>query len=144
MEGVLSYAEVYVNGIFVTSHKGEAPFVADITAPVKYNYENRIVIKADAALRPEYGSGTRGPLTLFGGVHRDAVFMICDGRDIRDVCVRTVREGNKSLITADAELYDYYPDTEPWASLRRARWLARLCACTAKCRRPSIGSPTIP
>ncbi len=112
MEGVLSYAEVYVNGIFVTSHKGEAPFVADITAPVKYNYENRIVIKADAALRPEYGSGTRGPLTLFGGVHRDAVFMICDGRDIRDVCVRTVREGNKSLITADAELYDYYPDTE--------------------------------
>ena len=39
-EGVLSYAEVYVNGIFVTSHKGETAFEADITAPVVYDLDN--------------------------------------------------------------------------------------------------------
>ena len=111
-EGVLSYAEVYVNGIFVTSHKGEAPFIADITAPVKYNFENRIVLKVDSALREDFGFGTRGPLTPFGGIHRDVVFMICDGRDIRDVSVRTFTDGGKKVVSADVELFDYYPETE--------------------------------
>ncbi len=112
LEGVLSYVEVYVNGTFVTSHKGEAPFTADITAPVKYNYDNRIVLKVDSRLRDEYGNGTRGPLTLFGGICRDVIFMICDGRDIRDVCVRSAEQGDGRIVTADVELYDYYPDTE--------------------------------
>ncbi len=113
LEGVLSYVEVYVNGIFVTSHKGESPFVADITAPVKYEYENRIVLKVDSNLRAEVPCcGTRGPLALFGGICRDVVFMICDGRDIRDVCVRTYGAGNSRTVTADVEMFDYYPDTE--------------------------------
>ena len=113
LEGVLSYVEVYVNGIFVTSHKGESPFVADITAPVKYEYENRIVLKVDSNLRKEVPCcGTRGPLTLFGGICRDVMFMICDGRDIRDVCVRTFGEGDNRSVTADVEMFDYYPDTE--------------------------------
>ena len=81
LEGVLSYVEVYVNGIFVTSHKGESPFVADITAPVKYEYENRIVLKVDSNLRAEVPCcGTRGPLALFGGICRVVGFMICEGR----------------------------------------------------------------
>lgn len=112
MEGVLSYVEVYVNGIFVTSHKGEAPFVADITAPVKFNFENRIVLKVDSQIRDDEGAGNRGPLTVFGGVCRDVVFMICDGRDIRDVCVRSGYDGTEYTVTADVELFDYYPDTE--------------------------------
>ncbi len=113
LEGVLSYVEIYVNGIFVTSHKGEASFVADITAPVKYDYENRIVLKVDSRLRKEVPcSGVRGPLTLFGGICRDVIFMICDGRDIRDVCVRTAPSGEGRTVTADIELFDYYPDTE--------------------------------
>ncbi len=113
LEGVLSYVEVYVNGIFVTSHKGESPFVADITAPVKYDYDNRIVLKVDSALRNDVpSSGTRGPLTLFGGICRDVTFLICDGRDIRDVCVRSKAEGTSRTVTADVQLFDYYPDTE--------------------------------
>lgn len=113
IEGVLSYAEVYVNGIFVTSHKGEAPFIADITAPVKYDYENRIVFKVDSSVRKEVPcGGVRGPATLFGGICRDLVFAICDGRDIRDVCVRSKNNGETRTVTADVELFDYYPDTE--------------------------------
>ena len=113
LEGVLSYVEVYVNGIFVTSHKGESPFVADITAPVKYDYDNRTVLKVDSALRNDVpSSGTRGPLTLFGGICRDVTFLICDGRDIRDVCVRSKAEGTSRTVTADVQLFDYYPDTE--------------------------------
>lgn len=112
LEGILSYVEVYVNGIFVTSHKGEAPFVADITAPVKYNHENRIVLKVDSSVRADSGSGTRGPATLFGGVCRDAMFMISEGRDIRDVCVRSSESGGVITVTADVDLYDYYPGTE--------------------------------
>lgn len=113
LEGVLSYVEVYVNGIFVTSHKGEAPFYADITAPVKYNYENRIVLKVDSNLLSEVPCcGTRGPLALFGGICRDVTFMICDGRDIKDVCVRSSGEGNNRTVTADVEMFDYYPGTE--------------------------------
>lgn len=113
IEGALSYVEVYVNGIFVTSHKGEAPFEADITAPVKYDHENRIVLKVDSHVRAEIPSaGTRGPLLQFGGICRDVSFLICDGRDIRDITVRTSGTGENRTLTADAELFDYYPDTE--------------------------------
>lgn len=111
-EGVLSYAEVYVNGIFVTSHKGEGQFVADITAPVRYDYINKIVIKADSSLRSDVpSSGTRGPLTLFGGICRGVTFMICDGRDMRDVCIRTRKTGESYAVEASVDMYDYYPDT---------------------------------
>ncbi len=121
VEGVLSYAEVYVNGIFVTSHKGEAPFVADITAPVKYDYENRIVIKVDSRIRPEVVSaGTRGPLLPYGGICRGITFMICDGRDIRDVCVRSAQNGEAYTVTADVEMFDFYPDTEMEGEIRNA------------------------
>ncbi|MDE7395018.1 MAG: hypothetical protein K2M95_02715 [Clostridiales bacterium] len=110
-EGVLSYVEVYVNGIFVTSHKGETPFTADVTAPLLYNYENRIVLKVDSGIRKDVPcSGIRGPHCGFGGIHRDVVFLICDGRDIRDVCMRY--NAADQTVTADVELFDWYPDTE--------------------------------
>lgn len=106
VEGALSYAEVYVNGIFVTSHEGEDPFVADITAPVKYSFENRIVIKVDSSAQ----SG--GALLPQAGICRGVTFMVCDGRDIRDVCIRTKDNGETVTVTADVEMYDYYPGTD--------------------------------
>lgn len=112
--GIESYAEVYVNGIFVTSHKGDAPFDADITAPVRYDYENRIVVRVDSSLRKDVPCrGVRGPSLMYGGIHRDVFFVACDGTDIRDVFVFTPKVGEgKSSVVADVSLYDFYPDTQ--------------------------------
>ena len=132
VEGVLSYAEVYVNGIFVTSHKGEGHFYADITAPLRCGYANKIVLKVDSSLRSDIpGSGVRGPLTLFGGISRGVTFMICDGRDIRDVCIRTRKSGDGFSIEAAVDMYDYYPDTTLTGEIMDADGKF-VCALTSK------------
>ena len=112
-EGILSYAEVYVNGIFVTSHKGETPFEADITAPVQYDFDNRIVVKTDSGVRPDVPSfGVRGPALQYGGIFRDVSLRIESGECIKDVFIRTpdVLSETKT-VEIDVELSDYYPET---------------------------------
>ena len=112
-EGILSYAEVYVNGIFVTSHKGETPFEADITAPVQYDFDNRIVVKTDSGIRPDVPSfGEKGPALQYGGMFREVSLRIESGETIKDVFIRTpdVLSETKT-VEIDVELSDYYPDT---------------------------------
>lgn len=112
-EGILSYAEVYVNGIFVTSHKGETPFEADITAPVQYDFDNRIVVKTDSGIRPDVPSfGEKGPAIRYGGIFREVSLRIESGENIKDVFVRTpAADSEIKPVEIDVELADYYPDT---------------------------------
>lgn len=112
-DGILSYVEVYVNGIFVTSHKGDAPFDADITAPIRFDYENRIVLKVDSSLQKAVPSvGNRGAEIAYGGIFRDVFFMALDGQNIENVFISTplVSEAESSVQIV-VSLYDYYPDT---------------------------------
>ncbi|MDR2201617.1 MAG: hypothetical protein LBP26_02470 [Clostridiales bacterium] len=106
-EGVLSYAEVYANDIFVTSHKGETPFEADVTAPVKYGFQNKIVVKVDSSPRPDVPfSGFAG-----GGIHRPVSLRLETGEVIKDVFVRTAPDGSGGdRLKIDVELGDFYPD----------------------------------
>lgn len=117
--GVLNYVEVYVNGTFITSHKGDAPFEADITAPVKFNYENKLVLKVDSTLKKSVPCcGVRGPSIVYGGIHRDVSLLVLDGREISDVYICTPSVSEKECsVEVDVTLFDFYPETELRASV---------------------------
>lgn len=112
-EGVSSYCELYVNGLFVTSHKGDTPFTADITAPVKYDFENQIIIKVDSKIKKEVpSSGVNGPMISYGGIHREMYLYVLEGANIEDVFITTaVNYGEEKNLTLYVKLYDFYPDT---------------------------------
>ena len=61
-DGADNYAEVYVNGMFVTSHKGGTPFTADVTAPIKFDYRNIVVVKLDARVKKDVPGAGKGNL----------------------------------------------------------------------------------
>lgn len=112
-EGILSYAEIYVNGVFVTSHKGETPFDVDITAPIKYDYDNIILIKTDSNIRKDIPSpGFGDPVIQYGGIHRDVFLKVYKGEIIADAFIKTfdVLDDQKT-IEIDVTLCEFYPDT---------------------------------
>jgi beta-galactosidase len=57
-EGVMQKAEVWVNGVLAkTNYGGYLPFTMDITALVRFDLPNRIVVKTDNADHPEIPPG---------------------------------------------------------------------------------------
>lgn len=106
-EGADSYAEVYCNGMFVTAHKGSTPFTADITAPVKFDYPNILLVKTDARVKKDVPE-TSKTLLQYGGIHRKVELVIQEGPAIDDVAVIA---GTGPDVTADVTLGEYYPDT---------------------------------
>lgn len=106
-EGADNYAEVYVNGMFVTSHKGGTPFTADITAPVKFDYRNTVVVKLDARVKKDVPGAGKGSLLQYG-TFRKVRLSVESGGTILDAAVTA---GCSSEVSVDVLLGDFYPET---------------------------------
>lgn len=113
-DGVSSYAEVYINGIFVASHRGDAPFVVDISAPVKIGQMNRIIVKADSSLRKDVPVSSGAGPAVSGGIHREVFLKAASGAEISDVFVTSNFADGQSGecdLALDVTLGDFYPDS---------------------------------
>lgn len=66
------YAEVYLNGTFITSHKGGyTPFTADLTAALVAG-TNTVVVKVDSTERDDIPPfGFMVDYLTYGGIYRD-------------------------------------------------------------------------
>lgn len=106
-DGADNYAEVYVNGMFVTSHKGGTPFTADVTAPIKFDYRNIVVVKLDARVKKDVPGAGKGNLLQYG-VCRKINLVIESGGIIRDAAVTAAASAELSI---DVLLADFYPET---------------------------------
>ncbi len=113
-DGVSSYAEVYINGTFVTSHKGDTPFTVDATAPLKAGFQNMIVVKVDSRLKKDAPLTTGlGPVPSYGGIHRRVWLNVSDGVEISDVFIKTGAVSDGACeIEAFVTLGDFYPETQ--------------------------------
>lgn len=117
-DGVIGYAEVYVNGMFVTSNRGDGPFAVDVSAPIRIGIENRITVRAGLgkkAARHDFSKNVT--LFPFGGIHREVSLRVGDGAEISDVFVKTEIGEKSCALTAEVTLGDYYPDSEIHAAL---------------------------
>ncbi|MCI9032193.1 MAG: hypothetical protein HFK09_06750 [Clostridia bacterium] len=110
--GVVSYVEVYVNGIFVTSHRGDVPFEADVSAPLRVGFENRIILRVDsrAKLDVPLTAGV-SPVPPYCGIHRGVALKAVSGGEIADAHVRTLFSDDNGAIDIDVTLGEYYPDS---------------------------------
>lgn len=110
--GAMSYVEVYVNGIFVTSHRGDVPFEADVSAPLRVGFENRITLRVDsrAKLDVPLTSGV-SPVPPYCGIHRGITLKAVSGGEIADAHVRTLFSDEGGAIDIDVTLGEYYPDS---------------------------------
>lgn len=86
-DGVMTYAEVYVNGNFVGSHEGGyTPFSCEITDVVCLDDQNQVVIKVDSTERadiPPFGNVI--DYLSYGGIYRDVNLRIVDPVYIENV-----------------------------------------------------------
>ncbi|MCP4403127.1 MAG: glycoside hydrolase family 2 protein, partial [bacterium] len=100
-EGVMAYAEVYLNGELLGSHKGGyTPFSLDLTGKIDFEKPNTLAVKVDSRERddiPPFG-GSIDYLT-FGGIYREVNIRIVDPLYIENVFIRPqdVLEDEKSL-----------------------------------------------
>ncbi len=110
--GATSYVEVYVNGIFVTSHRGDVPFEADVSAPLRVGFENRIILRVDsrAKLDVPLTAGV-SPVPPYCGLHRGITLKAVSGGEIADAHVRTLFSNADGAIDIDVTLGEYYPDS---------------------------------
>ena len=110
--GVMSYIEVYVNGMFVTSHKGDTPFTVDVSAPLRVGYANRIVLKVDSMRRSDVPLtvGSR-PLPHYCGIYRGVRLKAVSGGEIESVFVKSVLSENDAELEVEVSLGEYYPDS---------------------------------
>ncbi|MBI9103018.1 MAG: glycoside hydrolase family 2 protein [Spirochaetales bacterium] len=72
-EGVMSSTRIYVNGLFVSGHKGGyTPFKTDITESVRFGEENLIAVYVDSRERPEIPPfGFVIDYLTYGGIYRE-------------------------------------------------------------------------
>lgn len=85
-DGVMAYAEVYLNGKLVGSHKGGyTPFEVDLTAGLAPG-ENTLVVKVDSTERPDIPPfGYVIDYLCYGGMYRDTYLRIVDPVYIENV-----------------------------------------------------------
>ena len=89
-EGVMTAAEVYLNGEFVGNHRGGyTPFRVELTGRLNFGQPNVVAVKVDSRERediPPFG-GSIDYLT-FGGIYREVALTIVDSVYIENVFVR--------------------------------------------------------
>ena len=78
-DGVMAYAEVYLNGRLVGSHKGGyTPFSVDLTAGLQPG-ENLLVVKVDSTERPDIPPfGYTIDYLCYGGIYRDVYLRVVE------------------------------------------------------------------
>jgi beta-galactosidase len=89
-DGVMTYAEVYLNGTLVGSHKGGyTPFTVNLMDTIEFDTPNTLTVKVDSRERadiPPFG-GDIDYLT-FGGIYREVSLRIVDSVYIENLFVR--------------------------------------------------------
>ncbi len=104
---VMLYAEVYLNGTFLTSHKGGyTPFSADLTDALTTG-SNTVVVKVDSTERndiPPFGHVV--DYLAYGGIYRDVSLRVVDLVHISNIKVeaQNVLEASKRSMTVDVHL----------------------------------------
>lgn len=115
-QGVMTVADVYLNGKHLAAHKGGyTPFAVDLTPGLQFGQENVIAVRVDSRIQPHippegapeispsglYFFASHGQLArlapkmygyyLFGGIQRDVELRITDKLHIQDVYYVTQR-----------------------------------------------------
>lgn len=76
-EGVGSVATIYVNGRYLTEHKGSyAAFSFEITHSVKYGAENTILVKTNNTARKDVIPVNQNLFPIYGGIYRPVSMII--------------------------------------------------------------------
>ncbi|PKM51810.1 MAG: beta-galactosidase [Firmicutes bacterium HGW-Firmicutes-7] len=90
-EGVMTYAQVYINGIYLGEHKGGyTPFSFDLTPYLSFTSENILVVMVDSTERediPPFGFVV--DFLTYGGIYREVNLRIVDPLHIKHVFSRT-------------------------------------------------------
>jgi beta-galactosidase len=90
-DGVMAYAEVYINGRFATSHSGGyLPFSVDIAPFVKYNEQNTILVivnSKELADIPPFGNVI--DYLTYGGIYREVYIEVLDKEYLGSVKITT-------------------------------------------------------
>lgn len=82
-EGVGSCAEVFVNGMLATSHKGGySAFACEISQLLKAGEENEIIVKADNKSRPDVIPINHNLFGVYGGIYRPVWLIVTEPYNI--------------------------------------------------------------
>lgn len=82
-EGVGSCAEVYVNGILATTHKGGySAFACEIGEMLKPGEKNEIIVKADNSSRPDVIPVNHNLFGVYGGIYRPVWLIVTEPYNI--------------------------------------------------------------
>lgn len=84
---VMAYAEVYLNGQLIGSHKGGyTPFSFDLTDYIKFGEKNVLAVKVDSTERPDIPPfGYMIDYLCFGGIYRDVNLRLVEPIYIKNV-----------------------------------------------------------
>ena len=107
-DGVMAYAKVYLNGIFVGEHKGGyTPFKIDLTTTANQGENNVLTVYVDSSERndiPPFGFVI--DYLTYGGIYREVSLEYCHNVRFDSVCVKT-----KDVLTnkpvLDIDLYTF-------------------------------------
>ena len=78
-EGVGSCAEVFVNGMLATSHKGGySAFACEISPLLNAGEENEIIVKADNKSRPDVIPVNHNLFGVYGGIYRPVWLVVTE------------------------------------------------------------------
>ncbi|OGD13719.1 beta-galactosidase [Candidatus Atribacteria bacterium RBG_19FT_COMBO_35_14] len=99
-DGVMSVADVYVNGKYVDGHKGGyTSFSFDITDYINFNEENVIAVKVDSTRRIDIPpEGGVVDYMLFGGIYRNVRLVIVENIHISWSFIEVIEANKKSAI----------------------------------------------
>ncbi|MBO9596128.1 MAG: beta-galactosidase [Niabella sp.] len=76
-EGVGSVATIYINGRYLTEHKGSyAAFAFEITNSVKYGEENQILVKTNNEARKDVIPVNHFLFPIYGGIYRPVSMIV--------------------------------------------------------------------
>ncbi len=112
-EGVMVYAQVYLNGVLLSSHKGGyTPFEIDITDHIRWGLENLLVLSVDSKERSEIPPfGFVVDYLTYGGIYREVWIEERPVQYIQNMLIKTshVMETQKQ-VTLDLYLKGFVPN----------------------------------
>ena len=92
-QGVMTVADVYLNGRLLGHHEGGyTPFTVDLTPALKFDAENVLAVRVDSREQkqvPPEGADKMYGYYLFGGIQRDVVLHVVDACHIERVYYTT-------------------------------------------------------
>lgn len=100
---VMTYAEVYLNGQYIGSHKGGyTPFSFDLTDHIIFDEKNLLAVKVDSTERSDIPPfGYMIDYLCFGGIYREVNLRVVDPIYIKNIFAKpqNVLEENKQVET---------------------------------------------